>query len=174
MSGSRIGLALLLALAVMGAGAAENTLPNRTLEPRGTGIAPPTRIPDAATVSPLPAGTPVALANVPRSVRRAVVADAARRFGVAESAVVLTRAEQVTWNDGSIGCAEPGGMYTQNLVPGYLVIARTSEGELAYHTDSRTLVASCGAGRPVPANRLSDKTPVRGDDPRTQPPAPNR
>ena len=56
------------------------------------------------------AGEPVTTAatSVPREVRRAVVADAARRFKVAESAVVLTQAEQVTWNDGSLGCPQPG------------------------------------------------------------------
>lgn len=157
------------------AGAAENPLPKRTPEPRSTGIAPPSRIPPSAeTVSPLPPGTPVGIAAVPREVRRAVVADAAKRFGVAESAVVLTRAEQVTWNDGSLGCPEPGRMYTQSLISGYLVIAKTAEGELAYHTDSRAYAVNCGPGRPVRANKLSDKTPVRGTDPVMQSPAPQR
>lgn len=147
------------------AGAQESTLPSRPVFPRDTGVAPPTRVPDADIVAPLPAGTPVTTAAVPKTVRRAVVADAARRFGVAESAVVLVRAEQVTWSDGSLGCAEPGGIYTQNLVPGFLIVARTGAGELAYHTDSRSLVKSCGAGRPGPARKLSDKVPVRGSQP---------
>src|SRR4051812_34061804 len=50
-----------------------------------TGVAPPTRIPNADTVAPLPQGTPIATALVPQAVRRAVVADAAKRFNVAES-----------------------------------------------------------------------------------------
>jgi hypothetical protein len=162
-------LGILLAVSVS-ALAAENTLPTRT------GMAPPARIPPSAeTVSPLPAGTAVGIATVPRELRRAVVADAANRFGVAESAVVLTRAEQVTWNDGSLGCAEPGRMYTQSLVPGYLVIAKTTEGELAYHTDTRALVVSCGTtNKPTSANKLSEKTAVRGGNPVTQPPTPDR
>jgi hypothetical protein len=169
------GLAILSAFAALSAGAAENRLPTRTPQPRETGIAPPARIPPSAeAVSPLPAGTPVGIANVPRDVRRAVAADAAKRFGVGESEVVLTRAEQVTWNDGSLGCAEPGRMYTQSLIPGYLIVAKTSAGELAYHTDSRGFVVSCGASRPVPANKLSEKTPVRGANPTTQQPAPER
>lgn len=168
-------LAILLTALSACAGAAENTLPKRNLDPRGTGMAPPTRIPPSAeAVSPLPAGTPVGIAALPKALRHAVVADAAQRFKVAESAVVLTRAEQVTWNDGSLGCPEPGRMYTQSLIPGYLVIAKTAEGELAYHTDSRTLAVSCGPGRPVPANKLSEKTPVRGGAPITQPPSPER
>lgn len=158
--------------------AAEDAVPARQV-PRDTGIAPPRRIPDAAVVAPVstvPSGKPVATATVPRAVRLAVVADAARRFGVAESAVVLTGAEQVTWSDGSLGCAQPGGIYTQNLVPGYLIVAKTGEGNLAYHTDSRGLVMSCGAsGRPSAARKLSEKTQVRGADPGTQvPPLPVR
>lgn len=150
------------------AGAAESTLPSRPVLTRDTGVAPPTRIPDAGTVAPLPAGTPVATASVPRAVRRAVVADAAKRFKVDESAVVLVRAEQITWSDGSLGCAEPGGVYTQNLVPGYLIVAKTESGELAYHTDSRALAKSCGAaGRQGRAQKLSDRTPVRGAPPAT-------
>jgi hypothetical protein len=162
-------LGILLAFISIGAAAAENTLPPRT------GMAPPARIPPSAeTVSPLPAGTPVGIAAVPREVRRAVVADAAKRFGIAESAVVLARAEQVTWNDGSLGCPEPGRMYTQSLIAGYFVVAKTPEGELSYHTDSRALVVNCGSSQPTSANKLSEKSGVRGSAPVTQPPAQDR
>jgi hypothetical protein len=65
-------------------------------------------------------------------------------------------------------------MYTQNLIPGYLIIAKTSAGELVYHTDSRAFVVSCGAGRPVRAKQLSEKTPVRGANPVTQQPGTDR
>jgi hypothetical protein len=150
------------------AGAADGTLPSRPVLPRDLGVAPPTRIPNVETVTPLPQGTPVTTAAIPKTVRRAVVADAAQHFNVAESAVVLVRAEQVTWSDGSLGCAEPGRMYTQNLVPGYLVVAKSAVGELAYHTDIHGLQArSCGPGRAVPAQKLSDKTPIRGTQPAT-------
>ena len=111
--------------------------------PAPRGIAPPKRIPDVETVTPSPAGTPVVTAQIPREVRRVVVADAARRFNVAESAVVLARAEQVTWSDGSLGCPEPGRMYTQMLVAGFRVVAVTSAGELTYHTDSHGNAVSC-------------------------------
>ena len=82
------------------------------------GIAPPTRIPDPVEAVAAPTGQQVSTTAIPREVRRAVVADAAKRFNVAESAVVLTRAEQLTWPDGSLGCPQPGRMYTQMLVAG--------------------------------------------------------
>jgi hypothetical protein len=110
--------------------------------PMPHGIAPPTRIPD-----PLPLvvpGQPVAAAVMPREVRRVVVADAARRFKVAQSAVVLAGAEQLTWNDASLGCPQPGQMYTRTLVPGFRVVAKTTGGELIYHTDSQGLAVVCG------------------------------
>ena len=123
-------------------------------EPRpATGVAPPTRIPDPVESTLAPQGAPVTSAEMPREVRRAVAEDAARRFNVAPSAVVLTRAEQVTWPDGSLGCPEPGRMYTQNLVAGYRVVAKTAAGEMTYHTDARGNVVNC-ASRPLPRKPL--------------------
>ena len=130
-------------------------------------IAPPTRIPDPVEAVGDASGQQVSTTAIPREVRRAVVADAAKRFNVAESAVVLTRAEQVTWPDGSLGCPQPGRMYTQMLVAGFRVAAKTTEGELTYHTDGRGNVVNCASGmagqRPVDAVRK----PV---EPRTGPP----
>jgi hypothetical protein len=111
-------------------------------EKRPTPIAPPTRIP-APALNDQPSGQPVSTASIPIEVRRAVVADAARRFSVPENAVVLKRAEQVTWPDGALGCPEPGMMYTQALVPGFRVIAKTVAGELSYHTDAAGTVRNC-------------------------------
>jgi hypothetical protein len=115
--------------------------------PAPRGVAPPTRIPYAPLATM--AGEPVAVSTLPREVRRAVVADAARRFKVAASAVVLAHAEKVTWSDGSLGCRQPGQMYTQALVSGFRVVATTAEGQLPYHTDSHGEVLVCGpAGSP--------------------------
>jgi hypothetical protein len=122
-------------------------------DPADRRIAPPKRIPDPIG-EPLvvqPAGHVVSTASMPRAVRRAVVADAARRFQVAESAVVLARAEQVTWGDGSLGCPQPGMSYTQALVPGYRVTASTPAGQMLYHTDAHGNVVTCAAGRARPA-----------------------
>ena len=132
-------------------------------------IAPPTRIPDIETLTPMPAGEPVSTALIPRAVRRAVVTDAANRFKVAESAVVLARAEQLTWSDGSLGCPEPGRMYTQMLVAGFRVVAITSAGELTYHTDSRGIAVSCRA-RTRPGETGSDPSALHSLPPsRSQP-----
>jgi hypothetical protein len=133
-------------------------------------VAPPTRLPEPVAAA-APEGVPVSVATVPRDVRRAVVADAARRFAVAENAVVIAAAEQVTWNDGSLGCAEPGGMYTQALVPGYRITARTQSGALLYHTDAHGQVRQCARFQPGQKS-LPPKPPGSGAEPRTDPAAP--
>jgi hypothetical protein len=136
-------------------------------------IAPPTRIPDP--VVPGPPGERVDIASVPRDVRRAVVADAAKRFSVSENEVVLVGAERVTWSDGALGCPEPGQMYTQMLVAGYRVSAKTTAGQMLYHTDSHGTVVNCAAGhfqtgpKQLPANPSDN-----GATPRTQPKTPDR
>lgn len=133
------------------------------------GIAPPKRIEVIETPARV-AGEPVDIASVPRAVRAAVVADAARRFAVPESAVVVLDAERVTWSDGSLGCPRPGMMYPQVLVPGFRLTARTDERVLEYHTDSRGLAITCDLKpRPVRSGQPALQPP-KGVEPRTGPP----
>jgi hypothetical protein len=144
-----------------------------TVTSPATGRAPPQRIPDVASNTPEPTGEPVGIATLPKELRRAVVADAARRFQVLASAVVLTRAEQVTWSDGSLGCPEAGRMYTQALVPGYRLVAKTPQGDLEYHADSRGNITSCATAPAPPREAFKIPKPV---EPVTGPavPAPER
>jgi hypothetical protein len=135
--------------------------------PVRTGIAPPTRIPDPASAAG-PIGEPVPAANIPRDVRRAVVADAARRFKVDENAVVLTQAQKVSWSDASLGCPEPGRQYAQMLVEGFRVVAKTGAGSLTYNTDAGGRVVSCGvSGTP---GLKSATPPMMDTEPRPYPP----
>lgn len=57
----------------------------------------------------------------------------AEQLGVDASAVELRRSVEVTWRDGSIGCPEPGFMYTQALVPGTLVELAVDGVTYAFH-----------------------------------------
>lgn len=61
------------------------------------------------------------------------VADLAATTGVDEAEVEVVSAEEVTWADGSLGCPEPDGMYTQALVPGYRIVLSVAGDEVAYH-----------------------------------------
>ena len=61
------------------------------------------------------------------------MADAATRLGVDPSVVDDRRQPtQETWSDGSLGCPEPGMMYTQALVDGYQVIVEANGTQLDY------------------------------------------
>ena len=70
-------------------------------------------------------------------------ADAAQRAGVAPDQVKVLAVESVTWSDGSLGCPEPGMMYTQALVRGHRVRVDAAGMMLLYHAGRRT--PSCTA-----------------------------
>ena len=74
--------------------------------------------------SAAPAGSPTT---------RKAVADLAGRLDVPEDEVVVDRVEEVTWNDGSLGCAEKGTMYTQALVDGSRITLRAGDRTYEYH-----------------------------------------
>lgn len=63
----------------------------------------------------------------------AAVTDLATTLGVDESLVEAVSQEEVTWRDGSLGCAEPGRMYTQALVDGHRIVLRVSGTDYEYH-----------------------------------------
>lgn len=67
---------------------------------------------------------------------QAAVADLAGMQGVEADAVIIAGHRSVTWRDGSIGCAEPGGMYTQALVPGDQLILEIDGEYFSYHRGS--------------------------------------
>jgi hypothetical protein len=83
-----------------------------------------------------------------------VLDDATRRTGLAKSALVVEDAVAVTWPDGSLGCPQPGMMYTQALVPGYRIRVRAGDELLDYHASRRGSFALC------PAERATDPLPA--------------
>ncbi len=80
-------------------------------------------------VSAPPSGDPL-----PVDLAAAIVADAATVAGIAPADVVIVSVEATTWNDGALGCPEPGQVYTQALVDGYRVIVTAGDSELDYRT----------------------------------------
>jgi hypothetical protein len=74
----------------------------------------------------------VSLDAVPEAVE-AAIADASERFGVPEEEVAVAGALRVTWSDGALGCPVDGTMYTQALVPGYLLTIEVAGQRVEYH-----------------------------------------
>ncbi len=82
-----------------------------------------------------------------QSVIRAAVDDAARRTGQNVSALQVISSEAVTWPDGSLGCPQPGVMYTMATVPGYRVRIQAGDTVLDYHASQRGYLVYCPGGR---------------------------
>jgi hypothetical protein len=107
---------------------------------------------DTASAPP-PSQPPVATGL--SQVTRSALADAAKRTGLAPDALKVLSAEGVTWSDGSLGCPQPGMMYTQALVPGYRVRIQVGGQVLDYHAGRSGQPTLCPADRsmePVPAD----------------------
>jgi len=81
-------------------------------------LAPTPRPPD------LPVATPPPVSAVPEAFLDAILEEASSLSSVDFSQILVTRAEAVTWPDGSLGCPEPDMMYTQALVDGYWVVVQ--------------------------------------------------
>jgi hypothetical protein len=87
---------------------------------------------DSMTPSPDPSSSPT-----PRGPVAQAVADLASREGVTPEDVEVVSREEVTWRDGSLGCAEKGMVYTQALVEGGRIILRLGDTTYEYHYGAR-------------------------------------
>jgi hypothetical protein len=108
---------------------------------------------------PNPAGTPVT-GEVPEDMMAAILADAADRADLPPEAFTVVRAEAVIWNDGSLGCPQPGMMYTQALVDGYWVELQAEGKELDYRATQSGYFVLCERSPLVPI-----APPGEGTDP---------
>jgi hypothetical protein len=102
----------------------------------GAGSAP-TSVPETrATASPDTTGStsPASTVGEQEAVVDQAVADLAERLSVDPAEIEVASFEQVTWNDGSLGCPQPGEMYTQALVEGTLTVLTADGEEYRYHS----------------------------------------
>ena len=105
-------------------------------------------------VEPVPVedSAPPIVGEAPASVMEAIMADLSGLTGAQPSAFTVIRAESVIWNDGSLGCAQPGVMYTQATVPGYWVVIDHAGTEYDYRTNDRGSFVRCVGGAPPSGN----------------------
>ena len=84
--------------------------------------------------------------KVPASLETMVnemIVDAESRFGVQRAAITVSLLEEVTWRDGSLGCPEPGGMYTMALVGGYMIVLDIEGKPANYHSNGTQFWKYC-------------------------------
>jgi hypothetical protein len=72
--------------------------------------------------------------------------DLSDRTGIAVAEITVEYAEDVIWPDGSMGCPQPGMMYTMALVPGYRVILAAGGKQYDYHASERGGFVLCEGG----------------------------
>lgn len=99
----------------------------------------PVERPDPTTVTSAPdAGTVTTtemedLDDEARATVESAMTDLAERTGENADAISLVSFEHVTWNDGSLGCPQPGEMYTQALVDGSRTVLEVDGVTYDYH-----------------------------------------
>lgn len=69
--------------------------------------------------------------------------DLAATLDLAVDEVEVVSTEEVTWRDGSRGCARPGEMYTQALVDGLRITLRAGGQTYEYHSGGSQPPALC-------------------------------
>jgi hypothetical protein len=108
------------------------------------GVEGPSRLPTP------PEETSPLQAKIPQAILEPILNKAAELAKVAGEQLVMVRAESAVWNDGSLGCPEPGMMYTQALVNGYWVVIGAAGQNYDFRVDSRGNFRLCppGQGRP--------------------------
>ena len=94
----------------------------------------------SSSPSPTPSSSPSS--GAPADAVRAVD-DLAATLGVAADEVEVVATEEVTWRDGSRGCARPGEMYTQALVDGLRITLRAGGRTYEYHSGGSQPPALC-------------------------------
>jgi hypothetical protein len=94
--------------------------------------------------------------TVPQRILDPILNEAAALAKVPREQLAIVRAESVVWNDGSLGCPEPGKMYTQALVNGYWVIIDAAGRKYDYRVGSGGRFHLCPEGRGHPPHSRAD------------------
>jgi hypothetical protein len=87
--------------------------------------------------------------EVPPNLLDAILADAESRTDIPQEEFAVVRAEAVVWNDGSLGCPQPGMMYTQALVDGYWVVLEAGSEQYDYRADQGSYFLLCEQSLPL-------------------------
>lgn len=86
--------------------------------------------------------------EVPSELLDSISKDLTERTGAAPGQVSVLRAQAVIWNDGSLGCPQPGMMYTQSLVNGYWVELEIGGKKFDYRASDSGYFFLCQSGFP--------------------------
>lgn len=98
----------------------------------------------STTPNGVPTVTPVSVPSEAAAVVNAALIDAATHLGVSQDQLRIDQVQPQQWPDASLGCPQPGQLYSQVVTPGYLIIVSSKDGkQLEYHADARSRVTLC-------------------------------
>jgi hypothetical protein len=101
------------------------------------------------TGTPIEKSSPVKQ-NVPQGILDPILKEAAALAKVSHEQLMIVRAQSVIWGDGSLGCPEPGMMYTQMLVNGYWIVIEAAGKQYDFRVGSGGSFILCPSGRGHP------------------------
>ena len=123
-----------------------------------SGLASPNESMTTPSETPVPTSTPQMSrveSQMPEAILGPILDEAAKLANVPRQQLVIVRAEAVVWNDGSLGCPEPGMEYTQALVNGYCVLIKAAEQTYDFRVGGGGSFRLCPEGRghpPLPSD----------------------
>jgi hypothetical protein len=85
--------------------------------------------------------------QIPQAILEPILNKAAELARVTRQQLTLVRAEPAVWNDGSLGCPEPGVTYTQALVKGYWVVIAATGKSYDFRVGNAGSFVLCPEGR---------------------------
>lgn len=83
------------------------------------------------------------IGEVPDELLDKIYADLEQQNTASRSGFNLVIAESVQWPDGSLGCPEPGQMYTQAIVDGYRIVIEHAGENYDYHASTTGYFKLC-------------------------------
>jgi hypothetical protein len=123
-----------------------------------SGLGTPNKSMTTPSETPAPTSTPQKSrveSQVPEAILGPILNEAAKLANVPPQQLVIVRAEAVVWNDGSLGCPEPGMEYAQALINGYWVLIKAAGQTFDFRVGGGGSFRLCPQGRgrpPRPSN----------------------
>ena len=123
-----------------------------------SGLGTPNKSMTTPSETPAPTSTPQMSrveSQLPEAILGPILNEAAKLANVPPQQLVIVRAEAVVWNDGSLGCPEPGMEYAQALINGYWVLIKAAGQTFDFRVGGGGSFRLCPQGRgrpPRPSN----------------------
>ncbi|NIR96432.1 MAG: hypothetical protein GWO08_23200, partial [Gammaproteobacteria bacterium] len=96
----------------------------------------PERVPPTQVLTPVTGEVPLELIDQ-------ILSDLEKQTDMSADSFAVIQAQAVVWNDGSLGCPEPGQFYTQATVNGYQVIIEVNNKKYDYHASESGYFILC-------------------------------